>query len=357
MEREPRSRLFRRCCPRRGGAFGKASQLKFPDTPLVLAGALGGPFCIFTLTPLRNALTLASQDASKSAWEIYKCVFSGGFSSGWTGGTTPLIPACPQFCIMGPLFHMLKEALGSVPLAVVCAAIAETTISFGSQTVNSQMAFNQQQRATGGPEVPLSNPFIPYGPGMMVHVCRNVVAMSGIRIFSPICQSLLIRLLRVMGVEMPEGLRQFVGDFVASMGAAVCSAPLNQCYNFAVTSEAYMHGSSSDRFQELCGFLSRSYLKHGVSGEVLGLSPTLARDLMMRCAYVAMLYSLFGFIERSSGGLTQVIRNMRKRRGSEQEEEQPSVGRRATIGVRATAEAPGGVALPSAGVHAPKGCA
>ena len=65
-------------------------QVKLPDTPLILAGAFGGPlvpqttsmhaklpkllaclrFGIFLLTPLRNALTLASQNPDSSAEEF-----------------------------------------------------------------------------------------------------------------------------------------------------------------------------------------------------------------------------------------------------------------------------------------------
>eukprot|EP00971_Amphidinium_carterae_P013179 260043-Amphidinium_carterae.1 len=46
------------------------------------AGALGGPFVIFALTPLRNALTLASQDQESSAFELYGRTFQSGFAAG-----------------------------------------------------------------------------------------------------------------------------------------------------------------------------------------------------------------------------------------------------------------------------------
>ena len=69
-------------------------------------------------------------------------------------------PSCPQFIVMGPLFHFLKagdldlntqnaigpsvglldflseELLNSVVLAVICCAMAESCISYGSQTLN-----------------------------------------------------------------------------------------------------------------------------------------------------------------------------------------------------------------------------
>mmetsp|Transcript_45988 Transcript_45988/g.129373 ORF Transcript_45988/g.129373 Transcript_45988/m.129373 type:complete len:320 (+) Transcript_45988:3-962(+) len=302
MTRVLRSRIFRRCCPPRASSSGASttgSKLKLPDTPLILAGALGGPFVIFFLTPLRNALTLASQDADSSALELYANTFHGGFCNGWTGGTAPVLPSCPQFCVMGPLFHFLNEALGSVTFAVLVSAVAETTISYGSQTLNAQLAFNHEQMQSGsGLQVPLWNPFVPFGPGMTVHILRNILGMAGIRIFVAPSQAAVRRVVRLLGLPVPDGAQRFLGDLLSSMCAAMLSMPLAQCYNFAVTSQAYMHGSAVERFQALQVFLSRSYLVHGPQGEVVGLSPTLGRDVFLRCAYVGVLYTLFGSIEK-----------------------------------------------------------
>jgi len=270
--------------------------VKLPDTPLLLAGALGGPFCIFILTPLRNALTLASQDTQSSVIGLYKATFSDGFASGWTGGMVPVVPSSPQFCVMGPVFYVLKGAFNSAVLAVLLCAVIETGITYGSQTLNAQLAFNQ---AGVGEPVPLLNPLMPFGPGCAAHIIRNILAMSGIRIFSGPCQAALSHLARACGVKnLPIGVQQFVGDFVASVGSAVLSAPLNQLYNFAVTSETYMNGNAADRMSESLNFLSESYLEHSPTGAVIGFTPTLGRDLVLRSAYVASLYSLYGLIER-----------------------------------------------------------
>lgn len=303
---QPRSRFFRRCCPPRRARNGEAPdgvasgpKFKLPETPLILAGGLGGPFCICLLTPLRNAITLGSQDAESSAWEIYSNCFRGGLSSGWTGASAPLIPSCPQWIVMGPIFHFLSGLLGTVP-AVCMSAMIETFITFGSQSANAQMAYNFEQEQLGsGLQVPLFHTFAPFGPGASAQYLRNIVAMSGIRIFSSPCQKLLKAVVAAIGLQLPAELQKFLGDFAASLMAAVVSAPLNQCYNFAVTSEAYQNEPS----MALClgmfsDFLSRSYLAHGPDGEVLGLSSTLLRDLGMRCAYMATLYTLFGSIER-----------------------------------------------------------
>jgi len=289
---KPRSRFGWRCSRRQGTG---ALKVKLPETPLILAGALGGPLCIFCLTPLRNALTLASQDSSSTAPELYANVFASGFSAGWTGGLACVIPSCPQFIVMGPLFHFLKAATGSAAAAVPFCALAETFISYGSQTVNAQMAFNSEQDlAQSGNQVEVWNPLIPFGPGSSLHVLRNIVALSGMRIFSGPCQAMLPGALR-----KTPALLQLLGDFIASMGSAILSAPLNQLYNFAVTTNAFLAAASATTKVELAiGFLDSQYFLHDASGAKVGISPTLPRDLVMRCAYVATLYAIFGAIER-----------------------------------------------------------
>ncbi|CAE8617296.1 unnamed protein product, partial [Polarella glacialis] len=233
-----KSRIGLRCCGRRcTGGSSSFAKVKVPEMSLILAGALGGPFVLYLLTPLRNALVLASQDANSSALELYASVFAGGLASGWTGGLTVVLPACPQFIAMGPLFHFLKELCGYALPAVLITAAAESFISYGPQTMNAQLAYNHQQALAGsGVEVPLWNPFNPFGPGISVHIVRNVVAISGLRIFSAPCQVGLARLAAMLGLRLPQGLQKFVGDFIASIGAAIFSAPLNQLYNFVVTS-------------------------------------------------------------------------------------------------------------------------
>ena len=46
-----------------GSGLKLAANLTLPEAPLFVAGGLGGPLVIGVLTPLRNALTLASQDS------------------------------------------------------------------------------------------------------------------------------------------------------------------------------------------------------------------------------------------------------------------------------------------------------
>eukprot|EP00425_Heterocapsa_triquetra_P013847 CAMPEP_0195126150 /NCGR_PEP_ID=MMETSP0448-20130528/134348_1 /TAXON_ID=66468 /ORGANISM="Heterocapsa triquestra, Strain CCMP 448" /LENGTH=152 /DNA_ID=CAMNT_0040163827 /DNA_START=20 /DNA_END=475 /DNA_ORIENTATION=+ len=152
--------------------------------------------------------------------------------------------------------------------------MAETLISFASQTLNAQMA---QMELGAGLQVPLWSPFVLLGPGVTVHVLRNIVALSGIRIFSWPCQTAIMKLVGGHRL-MPAGLIILLGDFVASLGAAVLSAPLNQCHNFAVCSGDYYHGSPMERVSILLNFMGNNYLAHDADGRVVGLTATLPRD-------------------------------------------------------------------------------
>lgn len=279
----------------------------------MLAGALGGPFGIFIFTPLRNALTLASQNSDETAWELYMDVFAGGFAAGWTGGLACVPPSCPQFMVMGPLFHFLKEMLNSVLLAVILSAMAESCISYASQTLNAQMAFNADQELAGlNNQVELWSPFMPVGPGSSIHVLRNFVALSGLRVFSTPCQAGLAKAAQFCGLRLPQGPQQFFGDFIASMGAAILSAPLNQLYNFAVTSNGFMEAGFLEKVALSRAYLTETYLVY--EGDSLaGISPTLGRDLFMRCAYIANLYALFGLIERLAVAVWPYLKTLKSR--------------------------------------------
>mmetsp|Transcript_12549 Transcript_12549/g.23160 ORF Transcript_12549/g.23160 Transcript_12549/m.23160 type:complete len:320 (+) Transcript_12549:44-1003(+) len=292
-----RSRIFTRLCPKRWSS-GELPKVKLPDVPLVLAGALGGPFVIFTLTPLRNALTLASQDQDVTSFELYQRTFQNGFCAGWTGGWACVIPACPQFIMLGPLWHLINDTFGSALIACVCSALAETLISYGSQTLNSQLAFNAEQTALGGATIALHNPFIPFGPGVTIHILRNIVNLTGIRVLSTPCNRVLTALARRTGIRASPRAISVVADFTAPMISAIFSGTFHQLYNFAVTSPLYMDSRSSDKFSQLMSFLTDFYLLHGEGGEIIGLSPTLGRDLFMRCVYVGTLMLLFQCIEK-----------------------------------------------------------
>ena len=108
--------------------------LKVPDPPYIAAGALGGPFVMLLVTPLRNALTLGTLNASASAMGLYAEVFSKGFAGGFAGGVPMAKAAVPGFLVLGPAFHMYKDLVGgSSTAAVGLTAISESLIFYGAE--------------------------------------------------------------------------------------------------------------------------------------------------------------------------------------------------------------------------------
>ncbi|CAJ1343426.1 unnamed protein product, partial [Effrenium voratum] len=132
---------------------------KLPDKPLLVTGAVGGPLVIWLCTPLRNGLTLGSKDKTSNFAGLYRKVFRGGPHAGWTGGLAPAVVACPQFLLLGPLYHLFNTVLsefsgcgqlsptsgprlGCSAVAALGSALGETVMTFGSQSRNAQMAYN-----------------------------------------------------------------------------------------------------------------------------------------------------------------------------------------------------------------------
>ena len=130
-------------------------------------------------------------------------------------------------------------------------------------------------------------------------VAHSLAAAGGIRILSEPFQSGLHRLLAHAKIRAPHAdLMTFLGDFLASILTAVLSAPLNQLYNFAIISKGYTEAGPLQKMFLAWQFLERTYLVWDANGDLIGLSRTFARDLFMRCAYLATLMSLFGAAER-----------------------------------------------------------
>ena len=91
---------------------GPLDGFEAPKPPVIFAGGVGGPMVFYTITPARNALTIAAQDVNLSVVGCYRQVFQAGFTSGWTGGIYPAIAACPQFLCLGPVYHMFQSVAG-----------------------------------------------------------------------------------------------------------------------------------------------------------------------------------------------------------------------------------------------------
>lgn len=271
--------------------------LKIPDPPYIAAGAIGGPFVIGMVTPMRNALTLGALDSSKSALTLYKDVFRGGVLSGFSGGQYMAVAAVPGFLVLGPCFHVFKDMCGgSVAGGTALTALAETCVFFGSETKNAQMAFNQDAEKRGAkPIAKLQNAYSPLGPGLGVglHMSRNFLAMSGLRVFSKPCQDGLQK----VAPEMNATTRTILSDMIANIVVSSFSTPFHQLYGFSVTNRvaaAEAGGVQASMLEASKTFLRSQYLTP--AGR---LSSVALRDVFLRVAYNASIFTVYGSIERS----------------------------------------------------------
>lgn len=261
---------------------------QLPDPPLIAAGGIGGPVIIYIVTPLRNALTLGAQDPGAGLLECYRRAFARG--SGWSGGHYLALANVPGFLAIGPAYHLYNSLTGSASMALVLTAVSESTILFGAETRNAQIAYNRSAAQFGTSQIPLSL-LRPWGPGFGMHVGRNVVAMSGMRIFSKPCEDAL----GILFPSMQSGARVTASLFTANVVTAVASTPVNQLYEFSVTMRL-AQGLAAGKGQPITmmAYLRRQYLLPDGS-----LSRVAGRDVLLRIAYTSTLYTLFGLLERT----------------------------------------------------------
>mmetsp|Transcript_87363 Transcript_87363/g.151254 ORF Transcript_87363/g.151254 Transcript_87363/m.151254 type:complete len:269 (+) Transcript_87363:89-895(+) len=257
---------------------------QIPEPPILLAGGIGGPFVMFTVTPMRNGLTLAAGLPKSGAFEIYGQVFSKGFLRGWTGGVAPAIAACPQFLCLGPAYHLFAS-FGGVTGGVCMTSLLETAIAYGPETNNAQQAKNV--KSPGSFPNPHS-PYKPFGPGVGIHIFRNVLATAGLRMF---CTPATAAIEKVTGAK--NEATTLAGSFAGNVLAACLTAPVHQCYNFTVSTPELQTMSSAEQLEKMKGFLTESYFEAGK------LKPTVGRDMFMRSMYVAVAYTMFSTIERA----------------------------------------------------------
>lgn len=268
---------------------GDGGGLQMPETPVIVAGALGGPFCMYTVTPFRNAMSYASQDASLSLGAVFrKNVFSKGFLSGWTGGVYPAIAACPQYLCLGPMYHFFNSFAGSVG-GIVLTGATETAVLYGAETRNGQVAINTTI-AGRIPQARLQSPFNPYGPGTFINFARNVFAMSGMRVINePIADAVS----KVAGGKGP--VVTVASDLAANCAAAGITMPMHMLYQFVITSGPDLWDKpQSQQNAAMTKFLKDAYFPDG------RLSSVILRDLVLRAGYIATAYTMYMQIERAA---------------------------------------------------------
>lgn len=264
-------------------------KFKFPEPPLLVTGAIGGPMVMYLITPFRNALSNAATDSEASFCGAYWNVFSKGLSRAWTGGMYSAIYACPQFVVLGPLFHIYQQILGAFGGTVMCG-MTETFITYGAQTKNAQLAFNM----CGGniPEDQIQPSYLPWGPGISLNILRNIAVMSGPRVVSG---KIAMILERSMG---PGQLTSILGDLIANIFAGCISMPLHQLYSYTVATMSMWHLSYGEYLRALLSYLSGQYFTTTSSG-YRTISTLMVRDLALRSIYVMVAFTSFTTIERN----------------------------------------------------------
>jgi hypothetical protein len=262
--------------------------VKLPETPVIVAGGLGGPCVMFTVTPFRNGLTLGATNAKAGAVQLYKEVFARGFTGGWTGGVFPAIAACPQFLCLGPAYHFYASFSGVLG-GIVLTSCTETAIVYGAETCNAQMAKNQK---TPGSITNVHPSWKPFGPGVGIHAFRNIIATAGLRLF---CQPCTWAIEKATGKS--NALTTLGGDFSGNVCAACLSAPVHQLFGYTVTTPELASLSGAEKRARMVQFLKDQYLET-VDGRTR-LSAVVPRDLFMRSMYVAVAYTMYSSLERA----------------------------------------------------------
>jgi len=262
--------------------------LNFPETSSIVAGGAGGPLVYFTVTPFRNACTLGATMPKAGTMELYRNVFTGGLLRGWTGGIYPSMYACPTFICLGPAYHAFNSAFG-LPVAVVAASCMESAILFGAETCNAQMAKNSGSPGTFKNIHPSWKPF---GPGLGIHITRNILATAGLRVFCKPCTWFIEK-----ATGQSNAMTTLGGDFAGNVVSACMTAPVHQLYGFIATTPELAQMAGAEKRSRMSQFLKDQYLitENGKTR----LSATVPRDLFMRAAYVATLYTMYSTLERT----------------------------------------------------------
>mmetsp|Transcript_48649 Transcript_48649/g.141804 ORF Transcript_48649/g.141804 Transcript_48649/m.141804 type:complete len:306 (-) Transcript_48649:162-1079(-) len=290
-----------------------------PTKPVLISGALGGPFCIYTCTPLRNALTLGSQDRSSGCIGLLRKTFRGGPQAGWTGGVAPAIVACPQFLALGPIYHLLNNTLRGMlevpegshamaPAFWACfgAGMVETFLTYGSQSRNAQMAYNNSMVSFSSVEegvrkrLKLNKTYQLWGAGAGPMFIRNVLAVAAVRALAPALRE------RVQLEGVDPRTKAVLCDMSCSMAVSVVTAPIHQLFNFMVTTPNVASMPRRGRVKLAKEFLQRQYLVAkkptgpGIAVQYTWrISRIAARDFAMRTAYVSTLFTMYMSIERT----------------------------------------------------------
>jgi hypothetical protein len=165
----------------------------------------------------------------------------------------------------------------------------ESMILFGAETCNAQMAKNEKAPGSFKQVHPSYKPF---GPGLGIHIARNVLATAGLRVFCTPCSWALEK-----ATGQSNSWTTLGGDFGGNVISACMTAPVHQLYGFTVTTPELQTLSGAEKRARMIQFLKDQYLV--TENGRTRLSSSVPRDLFMRAAYVATLYTMYSTLERT----------------------------------------------------------
>jgi len=257
----------------------------------MLSGAVGGPLVVGTLTPQRNAMTLAAKDTASTYLGLYRQVFSRGFLGGFRGASRPMVAAVPQFTAIGPVYLITERESGSAAAAVLSASVVESLCTFAAHRRNAQIQFNAT-RACASEHLAYQPLHRLAGPGFVPHVLRNVTAVMGIRLFAP--HSLEV-VRRMPGADsLGEEGKLVTADLASSVVSGTLSMPFNHAFSWCACTPELQGRSWAGRAWASAEFLVSTYKTQGVK--------LLARDLAVRISYVSLLMTGYRAVERRFQG-------------------------------------------------------
>lgn len=181
----------------------------------------------------------------------------------------PFEPSLRAEVALGPAYHSFQRLTGQETLACGMAGLCESLILFAPETRNAQLAYRGRTEQR----------LVPWGPGLSYHVARNVLAMSGLRVFGEPCSRLLEPLLG------QHAATRIASDLLCNMAVSALSTPLHMAYTWKATNLQDTKG-----FKEI---LRHQWLENG------RLRPTVGRDVILRVAYNASIFTLYGAVERT----------------------------------------------------------
>eukprot|EP00405_Crypthecodinium_cohnii_P014586 CAMPEP_0206449048 /NCGR_PEP_ID=MMETSP0324_2-20121206/17856_1 /ASSEMBLY_ACC=CAM_ASM_000836 /TAXON_ID=2866 /ORGANISM="Crypthecodinium cohnii, Strain Seligo" /LENGTH=295 /DNA_ID=CAMNT_0053918349 /DNA_START=134 /DNA_END=1021 /DNA_ORIENTATION=- len=250
------------------------------------AGAVGGPLMVGTLTPQRNAMTLAAKDIHSSYVGIYRQVFSQGFAKAWRGGSITCVAAVPQFTAIGPVFLYCDHKFNSPAIGMLGAAVFESMFTFSAQRRNAQIQYNATVPVAQ--QVPHQSFYRVAGAGFTPHVLRNLFAQMGIRLFAPYSYQVVSVLPGTR--SMNEQSKLLASDLTSSVVASTLSMPFNHVFSWAACTPELDKMSYLQRATAMSSWLVNNYRQQGIR--------LLGRDLAVRISYTAALYTGYRSVER-----------------------------------------------------------